>query len=431
MATFTAEVFQNEFLAEGSTDVHAIVSVRCSDAGSAGQSSEGHPTSGGAAELIIIDSSGSMEHPQAKMKAARQAAQVALDEILDGTLFAVIAGSNSPAMVYPPPSRTSAMVKIDARTRAEAKLAIARVRGNGGTAIGSWLRAAVAVFDSTDATQRHAILLTDGRNETEDPQFLRDSVAMAKGKFQCDCRGVGADWVVSELRGIATELLGSVELIADPQGMEADFEALMRTAMARGIADLKLRVWSPQQSEVLFVRQVAPNIDDLSARASSVTPLIREFPTGAWGDETREYHVAVRVPAKAVGSEQLAARLQFVIGEDIVAQGLVKALWSADDALTTRINPAVAHYTGQTELAKDIQEGLAAKASGDDVTATLKLGRAVKLAAETGNEDATKKLKKVVDVEDAETGTVRLKRNIEKLDEMALDTASTKTTRVR
>ncbi len=68
----------------------------------------------------------------------------------------------------------------------------------------------------------------------------------------------------------------------------------------------------------------------------------------------------------------------------MVAQGLVKALWSDDDTLTTRINPAVAHYTGQAELAEAIQEGLAAKAAGDEATATVKLGRAVQLAAQTG-----------------------------------------------
>ena len=73
----------------------------------------------------------------------------------------------------------------------------------------------------------------------------------------------------------------------------------------------------------------------------------------------------------------------------------------------------------------------AAKAAGDEETATRKLGRAVELAAETGNEEATTKLRKVVDIEDAETGTVRLKRAVDKADEMALDTASTKTTRIR
>ena len=61
----------------------------------------------------------------------------------------------------------------------------------------------------------------------------------------------------------------------------------------------------------------------------------------------------------------------------------------------------------------------------------MKLGRAVQLASATGNEEATSRLRKVVEVDDAATGTVRLKRGVDKLDEMALDTASTKTTRVR
>lgn len=139
----------------------------------------------------------------------------------------------------------------------------------------------------------------------------------------------------------------------------------------------------------------------------------------------------MRLPAKSVGAEQLAARVQLAVGEEVVAQGLVKAKWSADDSLTARINPEVAHYTGQTELASAIQQGLAAKAVGDDTTATSKLGRAVQLAAQTGDDGATNRLRRVVDIDDAATGAVRLRRGVDRLDEMALDTASTKTTRVR
>ena len=123
--------------------------------------------------------------------------------------------------------------------------------------------------------------------------------------------------------------------------------------------------------------------------------------------------------------------MQLALGTNVVTQGLVKARWSDDPNLTARISPEVAHYTGQTELAAAIQEGLAAKAAGDDRTATTKLGRAMQLAVQTGNDEATSKLRKVVDVEDAATGTVRLKRDVAKADEMALDTASTKTTRIR
>jgi hypothetical protein len=422
MAEFHAEVFQNEFLPDGGTDVHAIVSVSCVGAGEAGRAG-----SGDAAEIIIVDCSTSMA--RTKIAAARQAAAVAVDQVLDGTWFAVVAGTDTAYLAYPDPR--SRMVRMDDRTRAEAKQAVSRLQANGGTAIGRWLRLTRDLFDAVpSAVQRHAILLTDGQDQGETPRELHESIAYARGAFQCDCRGVGADWHVAELRSIATELLGSVDLVAEPAGLEADFEAMMRAAMGRGVADATLRVWAPQGSEVLFVRQVAPTLEDLTPRRQAFNPLTGDFPTGSWGDESRDYHVAVRVGAKAIGAEQLAARVQLVVGGEVVSSGLVKAKWSGDDALTTRINPAVAHYTGQAELADAIQEGLAARAAGDTATATTKLGRAVQLAAESGNDEATTRLRKVVDIEDPGTGTVRLKRNVDKLDEMALDTASTKTTRI-
>ena len=425
MPTFSAEVFENEFISEGATDVHAIVSVTCTGAGEAGKGGDGE-----AAEIIIVDTSGSML--DAKIAAARQAATVAIDQIIDGTWFAIISGTHIASRAFPYPNARMAMVQMEPGARAAAKQAVSRFDADGGTAIGSWLRLAAQIFDTVpSASQRHAILLTDGENQSEKEAVFQSAIEAVAGQFQCDCRGVGADWKVAELRKVATALMGSVDLIPDPASMVADFENLMRQSMGRGVAEATLRVWAPQGSEVLFVRQVSPTVEDLTPRRIEVNPLTGAFPTGAWGDESRDYHVAVRVAPQPVGQERLAARVQLVVRDDVVSQGLVKARWSSDDALTTRIDPAVAHYTGQAELAEVIQEGLAAKAAGDEATATVKLGRAVALAAETGNDEATSKLRKVVDIEDANAGTVRLQRGTSKLDEMALDTASTKTTRVK
>ena len=118
-------------------------------------------------------------------------------------------------------------------------------------------------------------------------------------------------------------------------------------------------------------------------------------------------------------------------GTEVLGKGLVRAEWTDDEALSTKINPRVAHYTGQAELAVAIQEGLEARRQGDDETATEKLGRAVALAHKSGNESTAKLLAKVVDVIDVETGTVRLKKQVEDADEMALDTKSTKTVRAK
>jgi len=424
MAEFTAAVYQNEFLPDGGTDVNAIVTVTCAGAGTAGQSG-----GGAAGEIIIVDTSGSMG-PQT-MAAAKQAAQAALAEILDGTWFAVIAGSDRAMLAYPQVSSGPGLAQMDARTRGEAHAAIGRFVGSGGTAIGTWLDLAGTLFASVpQVTQKHAILLTDGENR-EQPGALDAAILRATGAFQCDCRGAGTDWKVEEVRRISQALLGTVDIIPEPAQMRAQFEEMMRSSMARGVSDAQLRVWAPQGGQVLFVRQVSPTVEDLTDRRVVVNALTGGYPTGAWADESRDYHVAIRVAAKAIGQEQLAARVQVALGEDVVAQALVKATWSSNSELTARIDQQVAHYTGQTELASMIQEGLAAKAAGDAATATTKLGRAVQLAAETGNGEATSKLRKVVDIDDEREGTVRLKAAVQKADEMALDTASTKTTRIK
>lgn len=425
MAEFTSAVYQNEYLPDGGTDVNAIVTISCTGAGEAGKTG-----SGDAGEIIIVDTSGSMGHTN--MNAAKQAAMVALDHILDGTYFAVVAGNHKAYLAYPMVQTGAGMVRMDPRTRAEARRAISFFRADGGTAMGTWLNLAKALFASVGPlANKHAILLTDGENHNETQAQLDAAIANCVGHFQVDARGVGVEWKVSEIRKIAQALLGTVDIIPNPAQLGQVFAELMRRSMARGVANAELRVWIPQGAQVQFVRQVSPTVEDLTHRGRPVNQLTMAYPTGSWGDEERDYHIAIRLAAKTVGQEQLAARVQLAVGSELLTQGLVKAKWSADTNLTAQINPEVAHYTGQTELAQVIQEGLAAKDAGDEATATTKLGRAVQLATETGNAEATAKLRKVVDIQDARTGTVRLRPAVDKADVMALDTASTKTTRIR
>ena len=424
MAQFTTEVFQNEFLPDGGTDVHAIVRVTCRGAGSAGAA-----VGQEAAEIVIVDTSGSMGANG--IAQGRYAATAALGEITDGTWFAVIAGNHVGTLVYPAYG-IQQMVRMDARTRMEAIGAIQGFRADGGTAMGTWLTKAKEVFLTVPhVLQRHAILLTDGTNEHETPEQLTWAIHNSTGFFQCDVRGLGDRWQIDEARRIASALLGTVDLIPSPERMADEFERLIKASMARGVAAVDVRIWAPQGAQVLFVKQVAPNLEDITSRRTQVNPLTASFPTGAWADESRDFHIAVRLPAKSIGQEQLASRVQVMIGEELKTQALVKATWSGDESLTTRIDDQVARYTGQAELAAAIQQGLAAKASGDEDGATRKLGRAVQIAASTGDEEMTSRLKKVVEIDNAETGTVRLRKTVEKLDEMALDTASTKTRRIK
>ena len=420
MSTFTVDAYQNEYLPLGGSEVNAVVTVTSDGAGGPA----GQPD---AAEIVIADTSGSMGAPEAKIKAAREATSVAIDCIRDGVLFGVIAGTEKARVVYP---LNGKLAPASSDTRAAAKQAVSHLAAGGGTAMGSWLSLAAKLFRGAPGRNCHAILLTDGANQHETPAMLDAVLTEVEGGFQCDCRGVGTDWQVSELRRIASRLLGTADIIAHPGDMAEDFRYLMETAMGKSSGNVSLRVWTPQGATVTFVRQVAPTIEELTDRRVPVNPLTADYPTATWGAEARDYHLCITVPPREAGEEMLAGRISLVEGDEIRAQALVRATWTDDRQLSTRINREVAHYTGQAELAECIQEGLEARKNGDLDTATYKLGRAVQLAADSGNDGTMKLLQAVVEVEDAATGTVRLKRDVAVVDEMSLDTRSTTTVRV-
>lgn len=431
---FSVRVDQNKYLPEGGREVHAIVTVTA--AGAEPNSQPGRITAAGpaygpdAAEVIIIDTSGSMTGE--KIGAAKRAAHAAIDTLREGVNFAIIAGANNARMVYPNLRR---LVPVTGRSREEAKQAVRSLAAEGGTAIGSWLRLADAMLGQHPRAIRHAILLTDGKNQHEKPEVLDATLAACAGHFACDCRGVGTDWSVPELRKVASALLGTVDLIANPEDLEADFRAMAEQSMGKAVGDVSLRVWIPQGARLRFVKQVLPDVQDLTGKRVDSGPQSGDYPTGAWGEESRDYHICVDVPPGDVGRQIRAAWVKIVAagpdGEEVRASGNVLAEWTTDEGMSTQINPHVAQYTGQEELAAAIQEGLAARRDGDVDTATTRLGRAVKLANETGNEGTARLLSRVVDVIDVESGTVRLKPKVSQEDEMSLDSRSTRTVRTR
>ena len=417
----SVDVDHNPYLAEGTGTVDAIVSI------AAGGDVAATVASPDRVEAIIIDCSTSMLSPVAKFDAAKRATAAAINELVDGTYFTIVAGTDKATLVYPTEGRPT---QASVATRAAATRAVDGLRPNGGTAMGTWLAHVREIVGQHPGALTHAILLTDGKDEHETPEQLREEIALSEGEFTCDCRGVGTNWHVEELRSISSALLGTVDIVADPADLTDDFAAMMRTSMSKSIPDLTLRLWTPAAARVGFVKQVAPTVEDLTHRRVESGNQCGEYPLGSWGAEDRDYHIRVEVEPAAAGREKLAARVSVVADDQVLGEGLVTAVWTADTALSAQISRRVAHYTGQAELAQAVQEGLIARKNGDIATATAKLQRAMELAVESGNDGTAKLLRGVVEV-DEHTGTVRLRREVAAADEMALDARSTKTARVR
>ncbi len=255
MAEFLIESFQNEFLPEGATVMHAVVTVTVSGTGTGSTMSGGGlvvAPEGGRAEVIVIDTSGSMSGP--RLREAKAATVAAIDCLPDGVRFGLVAGSHVAEVVYP---GTPPLAVSSASTRHEAKEAVRRLEAGGGTAIGAWIDCCARILGAEPGI-KHAILLTDGKNESEEAGALDAALGRAEGAFQCDCRGVGADFEVADLMKIATTLLGTQDIVADASGLTADFTAMMHEALSKQVSDVALRVWAPQGAEVVVVKQMEP-----------------------------------------------------------------------------------------------------------------------------------------------------------------------------
>jgi uncharacterized protein YegL len=421
---FSLEAFFNPHLALGGSRLDAIITVTASD------------STGGSAQSVrkrkavayLIDTSGSMNDAN-KLTMAKVALRQAIDLLDDDCLFSIIAFD----------SAAHVMVSMRPATRVNKNAAreqINQLYAQGGTRMSTALRAALGEFARVEDAIPYAQFLTDGENNAEDEADLSYALQQCEGHFTCDCWGVGVQWRPDELRQIAGQLLGTADAVPDPDHLEAKFQEALSRVLSKGVGDVRLRLQLPKTSKLVTVKQMSPEIADLLNLARPVDDRNTDVPTGAWSaGESRDYQVAFTLEPQSEGEEMMACRPKVVYiqdGAEVVSEGQrIVASWTSDEALSTRIDPNVAHYTGQEELASAIREGLDAKARGNMDQATVLLGKAAKIAIQTGNDEVTARLKKVVDVLDADTGTVRLKSGDNKGAELELDMGGTRTVRRR
>ena len=221
-SVFAMTSHQNPYLRPGESRVEAVVSVTADM-----RLLERGPRE--AVEIFLLDCSASMGHPWDKVRALRKATRAALEILPDGVWFAVVRGAESAEVIFP---LMGGLVQASPTTRKEAATAVAALQPVGGTAIGRWLELAARLSTLRPGAIHHTLLLTDGKDEDEAERELDLAVAGCVGRLQCDCRGIGSDWAVSELRKISSALLGTVDIIRQPVDMEDDFRNVIGTALS-------------------------------------------------------------------------------------------------------------------------------------------------------------------------------------------------------
>ncbi|OAH15204.1 hypothetical protein STSP_14230 [Streptomyces jeddahensis] len=392
------------------------------------------------AEVLLIDHSSSMVNPPSRLAAAREAAAAALDRIPDGARFAVVAGRDRAAMIYP---QRFGLAVADARSRADARIALHACTPGGGTAMGTWLEMARLLFrelrdvPGKDAFVRHALLLTDGRNEPgyESQDKLRERVetcASEPSEFTCDAVGIGDAWDTDELLLITRELGGRASAVGDLTRLSGEFAALTERAAERDITGLRLRLHHRADVTLHSFEQVHPTRlalrpvhVDMSAVESGAGGPIEEYATAAWGEETRDYLVCVSAPYRPgqLGKVLFLTEVEVDVagpGADDIElpeSAAVLMRWSDEADLYSRLDPRVAHYLHEEELHRTFEQGCTALRTGDRAAAEAHFARSWTLATRTGDTAMQDQLRKLVDVHSGAAGpAVRLRPVIERFD---------------
>lgn len=422
--TIGLAVSQQKYLPAGAgeKDLHAIVTVEVGGA-------EGGGPGPALAEVLVVDCSTSMDRPEEKFRAAKNAAIAALRLLPDGTPFAVVAGNQLAVTAYPPGDGV-VMAVADAATRREAEAAVHGLVPAGGTCLGNWLHRARQLLAGQPAPIRHVLMLTDGRNEHDHFRPLADVLAASAGQFVCDAWGIGQDWDARLLLQVAGALHGGADAVREESELVGVYEELVRTLLTKAVPELTLTVTPVEGSRLRYVRQTFPTEAPLTAEAAEPGAYV----TRAWGNETRRYHVCIAVDphGQLHGEELLAAGIgvRTPEGTRIPApdpQPLV-VNWTDDPVLSGATDEQVLHFQLFEQLGKAVADAADAYHRGQPDRAEQHLGRAVALAHRAGARRQLAELRRLVEIKDAAAGVVTLREDIRPVDFQHLITASSHST---
>jgi len=412
-------------LARDADRVGALMNV------AAKQSERGAARAAAAAEVIIMDRSLSM-HRREKLHQAKRAVSAAIDALSEGTYFAVIAGTQVAEDVYP---GGGVLQRANARTKADAKVGVSNQVATGGTAIGSWLALANQLFDDVPGAVRHAVLYADGINEHETTEELEASLRACRDRFVCDVRGVGVDWDQRELRRIADSLQGTIAAIIDIADLRADLTRLMEHAKRLLIPRACLRLKLDRRFQLESIRQVRPTPNDLTDHCLHSGSGEVDVPLLAWGEETRDYLVVLRVnPATLPLAEVRAAGVKILAGtadEDLTPCSapvpvVVRRLPYRDrppmPVTVTRAHDLV-------RLDEAVRASVAAYERDDKDAALRELADAVRITRQYGTPGHRTLLERLVTID--EYGGVHLRDDITREDLLVVGTGTTNFESVR
>ncbi|MGW5278229.1 VWA domain-containing protein [Streptomyces collinus] len=417
-------------------EMHAILEIGVTRAADRTDPVTGaaHPPGPALAEVLIVDTSRSMLHPAAKLRAAKDATAAALRLLPEGSAFAVLSGRFDATVVHPGPGHDGMAVAGPAE-RAAAERAVRILDADGGTAIGHWLDLARRLLSGQSAPVKHVLLLTDGRNEHDHRAAMPLDTALdaCDGRFVCDAWGIGDDWDADLLLRITRRLHGRAGAVRREADLTGVYETLVSGLLGKALPELRIRLTPTAGTVIRQVKQVVPGEQELPPAVPESGGRGTEYVTRAWGEETRHFQVVLSADptGRATGEDLQLAAVEVVVPDfgrtvRLPAPRPVLVHWTDNPLDASRPHPAIHRHQLYQQASAAVGRAYRAwlrRAEGR-AEADRRLAHALALARELGDAHLLGALARV----EAAPGTGRFRDGLKDVDWQHLILSSAVTT---
>lgn len=269
----------------------------------------------------------------------------------------------------------------------------------GGTSMSTGIRQALAAQAlARGSITRYGIFLTDGQNTEPEAQLAAAVKEAATMQMHLCAYGYGNDWDPKQLTKMAEITQGWMpKAVPDPTDLRKEFTALV-ARMAKTVAtDVALQLWTPAGAKILSLSQAYPQWvkGEAAPQGDNHTWVV---PVPPMSDKDHRDFV-VHIELASVGAKVVACKpsVVYISGGQRVEEKGDQNTWmilqqTNDNALTSQVNPVVAGYLGQGQLAASTRAMTEALESGDKAGAERHRTEALEIAQATGNKQMTQVL---------------------------------------
>lgn len=383
---FSFKTYYNPYITPLTNSVWGVVSVMANDM---------PPQAQATAISLICDVSGSMQG--AKFNAAIATVEDLLLNAPDGIMLQVVAFDNDADEVVP-------MTELRPNMNREQlvsnfRVQMRRIRMFGGTSMSTGIRKALAAQSQLGGNiARYGIFLSDGQN-TEQESMLAQAVKAAADMHMHLCAyGFGNDWNPTELTQMAQITQGWMpKAVPNPDDLRDEFNSLVARMAQTVASDVVLHLWTPTGAVIRSLSQAYPDwVKGEAAPLGDDHTWVVPVPPMAAKDH-RDF--IVHVELAAVGARVVAVKpsVVYAAGSERIEEKGDQSTWmilqqTNDNSLTNQVNPVVAGYLGQGQLAASTRAMTEALAAGDQKSAERHRTEALEIAQAVGNRQMTQVL---------------------------------------